>query len=163
MRKLIKKTRERMVRISKENKQRDLHCFMYRCMAGRDNMNYLDTRDRTEMDSVINQVIWDIRMRMEKFVVIGGGFGQGPSTSVMALMAPPPPVAFVAQPPPVVSVAPPPPPPAVVEVDSMNNSLMDMLLSLTEERSIELDYGIGAVPYPYLFNGWDMGFKNDEI
>ncbi|KAL3652934.1 hypothetical protein CASFOL_002615 [Castilleja foliolosa] len=163
MRKRIKKIREKMVRISKENKQTDLHRFMYRCMAGRDNMNCLDISDWTEMDCVVNQVIWDIRMRMEKFVVIGGGFGQGPSTCDMALMAPPPPVAFVALPPPVVSVAPPPPPPAVVEEDSMNNSLMDMLLSPTDERSTGLDYGIGAVTYPYLFNGWDMWLKNDEI
>ncbi|KAL3651239.1 hypothetical protein CASFOL_004241 [Castilleja foliolosa] len=74
MRKRINKIKEKLVRITKENKQRDMRWFMYRCLAGRDDMYRLDMRDWTEMDWVINQVIREIRVRMEKFNQWDRGF-----------------------------------------------------------------------------------------
>ncbi|GFQ04300.1 agamous-like mads-box protein agl80 [Phtheirospermum japonicum] len=131
MLKRLRKKREKLERIRRENKRKHLEWFMYRCMAGRDNMDCFDMRDRAEMGWVINQVMRDIRSRMEKFMVSGGGDGQDASTSAAAVMAPPP---------------------VVVEEECVNSSLMDLLLSPPEEESTWLDWDIGSLSYPHLFN-----------
>ncbi|KAG8391408.1 hypothetical protein BUALT_Bualt01G0184500 [Buddleja alternifolia] len=77
----IKKAKEQMQRIQKENKRKALEIFMYKCIAGVASLENFDKRDAPEMSWVINQTLSHINPKMEAMHIAGQHHDADPSTS----------------------------------------------------------------------------------
>ncbi|XP_075500251.1 agamous-like MADS-box protein AGL80 [Primulina tabacum] len=74
----IEKARNKLRRLQRENKRKELTIFMFQCIEGKANIRDFDVRDTCEMNVVINEVLTEITERMEKLKASG----EGPSSSV---------------------------------------------------------------------------------
>ncbi|XP_073136867.1 agamous-like MADS-box protein AGL80 [Henckelia pumila] len=79
-RQLIERARNKIRRLQRENKRKELAIFMFRCIEGTANIGDFDVRDTGEMNVVINEVLTEITERMEKL----RASGEDPSSSAVA-------------------------------------------------------------------------------
>ncbi|XP_073042397.1 agamous-like MADS-box protein AGL80 [Primulina eburnea] len=74
----IEKARNKLRRLQRENKRKELTIFMFQCIEGNANIKGFDVRDTGEMNVVINEVLTEITERMNKLKAAG----EGPSYTV---------------------------------------------------------------------------------
>ncbi|XP_073022228.1 agamous-like MADS-box protein AGL80 [Primulina eburnea] len=71
----IRKAEERLRRLKKENKRKELEIFMYMVIEGKASMRDFDPRDAREMGSIIHETLEEIESRMKALEKAGGGGG----------------------------------------------------------------------------------------
>ncbi|KZV46175.1 hypothetical protein F511_15185 [Dorcoceras hygrometricum] len=74
----IEKTTNKLRRLQRENKRKELTIFMFQCIEGTADIRNFDIRDKGEMNVVIEDVLREITGRMERL----NASGEGPSTAM---------------------------------------------------------------------------------
>ncbi|XP_073136868.1 agamous-like MADS-box protein AGL80 [Henckelia pumila] len=79
----IEKARNKLRRLQRENKRKELTIFMFQCMEGNANIGDFDVRDTGEMNVVINEVLTEITERMERLKATSSAAGEGSAAAAM--------------------------------------------------------------------------------
>ncbi|CAA0808862.1 Agamous-like MADS-box protein AGL80 [Striga hermonthica] len=86
----IKKTEDKLRRLHKENRRREMEGFMFQCISGLAGLDQLDPRNWAEMGWVIDQTLRDITSRIEA-MKINGQDGSASRAGDQGPAQPPPP------------------------------------------------------------------------